>query len=102
MKFYILDGDKTPRLVTSEEWAAEWASTEIADRRVREDTVGDVYVSTVFVGIDHRFFGPGDPLIFETMIFDGPHDGECARSSTWEEAEEMHAEAVARVKGDFQ
>jgi len=99
LKFYILDGDKTPRLATSIEWA-EWMMINAA-RRVREDTVGDVYVSTVFVGIDHSF-GRGEPLLFETMIFDGPHDGECNRCSTWEDAEEMHAAAVARVKGDFQ
>jgi len=37
----------------------------------------------------------GPPLLFETMIFNGPDDGEYQeRCSTWEEAEAMHERAV--------
>ncbi len=28
------------------------------------------WVSTLWIGIDHRFGAPGPPLIFETMVFD--------------------------------
>lgn len=55
---------------------------------------GKVSVSTVFLGIDHSFF-EGPPLVFETMIFGGEHDGWQDRCSTWEEAEAMHARACA-------
>ncbi len=46
-------------------------------------------VSTIFLGLNHNW-GPGSPLIFETMVFGGKHDQEMDRYSTWEEAEEGH------------
>lgn len=63
-----------------------------ADRRVAETRDGGVRVSTVFLGLDHRF-GKGPPLLFETTIFGGEHDQYRDRASSWEEAEVMHAEA---------
>jgi hypothetical protein len=54
-------------------------------------------VSTVFLMLDHNWSGRGDPILFETMIFGGPLDGQQARYSTWAEASEGHdlmAEAV--------
>jgi hypothetical protein len=93
---YVLDG-KTPRKVeSSEEWA-NWF--EIANRHVAQSLFGLVHVSTVFLGIDYNFLG-GPPLIFETMIFNGLHDGYRDRCSTWEEAEAMHERACALVKAE--
>ncbi len=57
-----------------------------------------VQVSTVFLGLDHRFGADGPPVVFETMTFGGPFDQEQDRYSTWEEAEAGHAAAVARAK----
>lgn len=54
----------------------------------------DCAVSTVFIGLDHRFLGEGDPLVFETLIFGGEHDGEMWRCSTWAQAEQQHLEAI--------
>lgn len=54
-------------------------------------------VSTVFLGLDHNFFG-GEPILFETMIFGGPLDGEQWRYRTYDEAERGHAEAVTQAK----
>lgn len=60
-------------------------------RRVAFDHVGDgVEVSTVFLGIDHRRFGTGLPLLFETMIFGGEYDETCRRYSTRAEAQAGH------------
>ena len=78
----------------------EWAKCfRTANRRVAETTVGPLRVSTVFLGIDHSFGGPGDPLLFETMIFGGDPiydwlDAYMDRCSTWEQAEQMHLKAV--------
>lgn len=90
---YILDG-KTPKAATLEEWG-RWF--ERADRRVARDDVGEAEISTVFLGLGHSF-GHGPPLLFETMIFGGPHDGHQSRASTWDEAEKQHAEAVAMAR----
>lgn len=90
---YILDG-KTPVRATSVEAWARWFET--VERHVADLRDGDIRVSTVFLGIDHPFPG-GPPLLFETMVFGGPLDGELERCSTWEEAEQMHHDMVTRV-----
>lgn len=73
---------------------------ESADRRVAATESAGVRVSTVFIGLDHNFFGQGPPLLFETMIFGSDHpdlDAYQRRYSTWEEAEIGHLAAVALV-----
>jgi hypothetical protein len=69
---------------------------ESADRHVGEDEIGGVRISTVFLGIDHSF-DDGPPMLYETMIFGGPHNEETWRYSTWDEAEIGHAEAIKLV-----
>jgi hypothetical protein len=57
-------------------------------------------VSTVWLGLDHSFFG-GPPLIFETMIFEGPFgktDLGMWRYSTIPEAQRGHVHAVRWLK----
>lgn len=78
-----------PDLLT---WA-QWMEAA-AERRVARTEVNDaVTVSTVFLGLDHRF-GLGPPLLFETMIFGGPHAEYTDRYETWAEAEAGHKKAV--------
>lgn len=55
------------------------------------------YVSTVFLGLDHRYVGDGPPLLFETMIFGGKLDGSQWRYSSWDDAETGHKAAVRRA-----
>ena len=95
---YILEGHEAVPCEDLMEWAS-WFET--ADRSVRHDKVGAVRVSTVFLGLDHQF-GDGTPLIFETMVFGGPLDGEMDRCSTWDQAEKQHADILARVKAEAQ
>jgi len=79
----------------------EWINAPFDDRRVALDELDGGDVSTVHLGLDHSYAGDiGPPLIFETMCFDGEHDGECWRYSTLAEARAGHARAVALVKGD--
>lgn len=54
---------------------------------------GEVHVSTIFLAVDHQT-GGGPPVLFETMIFGGPHDGYQERYSTWGEAEAGHQRAI--------
>jgi hypothetical protein len=83
---YILDGKKAIPcdLMT---WARAF---EKQGRHVAFSEKDGVKVSTVFLGLDHRFGDSGPPLIFETMIFGGEHDQYQERYSTWEEAEAGH------------
>jgi hypothetical protein len=75
-----------------------WAMwLEKANRIVGKDMVGEVRVSTVFLGLDHSF-GQGPPMLFETMVFGGPLDSACERCSTWEQAEAQHSAMLKRVQ----
>lgn len=76
---------------------AQWHAT--ADRRVALDEVlPDLIVSTVFLGIDHRVFNDGPPLLFETMVFGDYEDDNEVRYSTWDEAVEGHQKMVERLR----
>lgn len=65
---------------------------------VEQTKIGDVMVSTVWLGSDYSF-GHGPIVIFETMIF-GPDDEyeEMYRYSTEEEALENHRKLVAQFE----
>ncbi len=92
--YYILI-DKKAVPTDMATWAKELERVD--SRKVADDTIGDAWVSNVFLGLDHQF-GEGPPLLFETLVFDGELDGEMDRYATWEEAEKGHAEMVKRVK----
>lgn len=84
--YWMLDGKTPVRALNLIEWGT-WM--EIGDRRVAEDFVGSVRVSTVFLGLNHQF-GDGPPILFETMVFGGVLDDLTCRYSTWDEAEKGH------------
>lgn len=77
--------------------ALMWREQHRDDMRVGGTQVGDMWVSTVFLLLDHAFVD-GAPLLFETMIFGGKLDHECDRCSTWEQAETMHERACERAR----
>lgn len=58
----------------------------------------DIYVSTVFLVIDHNFGDRGPPVLFETMIFGGEHDGTQYRYTNVEDAKKGHKKAVLLAK----
>jgi hypothetical protein len=93
IEYYSRDGSPMSR----DEWAAAMASDFDDTRRVAKDTVGDVEVSTVWLGLNHQY-GDGPPLIFETMVFGGELDGEQWRDATEAEAYETHKHAVGLVR----
>lgn len=77
-----------------------WPFFESEDRIVAQTTVAEgVMVSTVFLGIDHSWdFSIRKPLLFESMIFGGPMDGDQERYATWIGAEAGHKKLVEKVK----
>lgn len=96
VSYYTLHGKTPVRAIDVRAWA-QWF--EAADRTVALEEIGAVAVSTVFLGLDHRFDGGGDPLVFETMIFGGVHDLYQERYATWDEALSGHARAVLLARG---
>ena len=96
---YILDGHAPVHEPDILKWASWFEQAGRDGRRVVKKTrIGNVEISTVFLGLDHRFGRSGPPLLFETMIFGGEADEDCWRYATWEQAEGGHEEAVALVK----
>jgi hypothetical protein len=75
--------------------------------RVGEDRIGEVTVSTVWLGIDHGFCSFTErealgeayqPVIFETMIFGGQYSHWQRRYCTEAQAARGHLEAVTDVR----
>lgn len=91
---YFVLKDKVPVPETDPE---KWVAAFMGNRQVAFHEEGGVQISTVFLGINHRR-GEGPPLLFETLVFGGPRDGEIERYSTWDEAEAGHARMVERVR----
>jgi hypothetical protein len=81
----------------------DWAKWyETSDRRVDFTELGNgVHVSTVFLGLDHNWFGE-HPLLFETMVFVDGNSVDCERCETWHEAEWQHRMMVAKLKAKIE
>lgn len=79
----------------------EWGRffEDFDNRRIARDEIGEILVSTVFLGMDHRFLGEGPPILYETMIFGGGHDEYQERCCTRAQALEMHAKACRIARG---
>lgn len=99
---YLLDEARNPVATSdSEAWGQMLRGP---GRRVAHDSVtgrgGEVVtVSTVFLGLDHRYAGEGPPIVFETLVFGGVMADSMDRYATWAEAEEGHACMLQRVQG---
>lgn len=77
-----------------QKWAS-WFEEYLAARSLeRTELAGDVFVSTVFLGINYNW-GGGPPVLWETMVFGGSHDGEIReRYTSADEARIGHARIV--------
>lgn len=93
---YILEG-KTPIRVDFMTWA-QWSGNDGKEKIVEQTSFpNEVLVSTVFLGLDHRMLGDTGPVLFETMVFGGEHDGFQERYQTWDEAAEGHKRALKMI-----
>lgn len=95
MNYYMLKGHVVVNVGDIESWARAYESQ---DRRVAITQVGELAVSTVFLGTNHEHDPTKPPLLFETMIFGEPYDNWCWRTGTWDEAEVMHERIVADLQ----
>lgn len=83
MPLYVLDENGDPEHT---EDTLRWGSffEDDKNRILKQTHVGDYFVSTVFLGIDHAFMG-GKPILWETMIFDTTED-----KMTWAVGKEIY------------
>jgi len=97
LKNYVLDENGNPvEELDGEKWCKFFFC--INNRSLAYTQLGDTTVSTVFLGMDHRFFGEGPPILWETMIFGGQFNDDCQRYTSKEDALEGHAAMVEKVK----
>ena len=59
--------DKAGLPISIEEWNT--LSMDMEYKVIGSTEIGPWWISTVWIGLDHRFMGDGPPLIFETMVF---------------------------------
>jgi len=87
LAIYVLDDAGNPVPEDDVSAWSQWSAT--TDRHVGDDMINGVRVSTVFLGIDHAFFG-GPPVLWETMIFG---------SEKWEDVCERYTSRGAALAG---
>lgn len=76
-----------------------WASMLDSPARIVGHTaIGEVHVSTVWIGIDHGFGQTERPLIYETMIFRPDDYDETYRYATLADAQLGHSRLVAELE----
>jgi hypothetical protein len=95
VKLYILKDRQVVPVDSIAEWGIFFMKP---DRIVAQWDFDNVRVSTVFLGIEHGWSDEGQPIVFETMVFNGPMDGHQERSATWQEAEQIHERVCAEVR----
>jgi len=91
--------DKIPVPCTIEEWGETHRS---ASRTLGLTKLPDGYrVSTVFLGLDHRWGDEGPPILFETMVFSGEgfDEQDMDRYCTYQEAVDGHWAMVEKHGG---
>lgn len=100
-KFYILVNGKvkTANIFEFGQWFAETSNS------IDRTNIGDVLVSTVFLGIDHSFefienWNENKPILFETMVFGGKMDQYLRRWSSFGEAKRGHYEIVDAIRNN--
>jgi len=96
--WYILDENKNPVKAKDFMEYANWSSD--GNRIVEQTDIGNVKVSTVFLGLDHSFT-KGVVILFETMVFGGEADEYQQRYQTWKEAVKGHKYACRMVLKTF-
>ena len=100
-RYFVLDTDGEPLAVDDIELWAKWFEASGRARLVAQDKderagAPDVLISTVFLATDHSF-GTGDPVLWETLVFGGPLDGEMTRYTSRSAAIAGHQAMCRRV-----
>lgn len=97
---WVLDDDGVPSmepdLLTWAHWF--WA----ANRTIGYDRLRGMWVSTVFLGLDHNFSRSGSPVLFETMVFHRRAGGYMRRYCTRHEALVGHDATLRSLLEDLE
>ena len=95
MSWYILDENNKPVKSTIVD-CSKWLEENPERKAVKQEHIGDIFISTVFLGLDHAW-DSNVPVLWETMIFRGEHDQYMDRYTSYEDALEGHQTALNLV-----
>lgn len=93
-RWYKLDENNKPVLTESIDEYLDWERNN--SRTIARHIIGDVIVSTVFLGLDHSWDGE-IPVLWETMVFNGRHDQWQDRYISYEDALEGHQQTIELI-----
>ena len=97
IRFWILD-ELNHTIETDPFTWGKW-SRRLENRRVAYSEINsEMHVSTVFIGIDHRHYGDGPPILFETMVFENGEGTDTYRYASWDDAKTGHDALVRRLR----
>jgi len=94
--WYKLDENNKPVKANDVHDYLEWSDGNPLAKPVAQEHIDTIFVSTVFLGLDHGWNGE-IPLLWETMIFGGEHDQYQERYTSHEDALEGHEKALKLV-----
>jgi hypothetical protein len=92
MAWYILDKNNKPIRSTIVD-CVEWLKENPERKAVKQEHIGDIFISTVFLGLDHAW-DSDVPVLWETMIFGGENDQYQDRYTSIKDALEGHKKAL--------
>ena len=95
--WYKLDENNKPVQAIDVNDYLKWSGNGGIIKNVAQEHIGDVFVSTVFLGLDHSW-NSEIPILWETMIFGGEHDQYQERYTSHKDALEGHEKALELVK----
>lgn len=100
MQYFILDEAKNPVPCDSDKWGPWMDPSNSTNWRTAKTDLGKLWVSTVFLGLDHGLSGDGAPLLWETMVFEHGSWSELYydRYTTHADALAGHEKAVELVR----
>lgn len=94
--YYILDENDKPVASTIKKYC-EWIEEHPTKKALKQETIDESYISTVFLGLNHAW-NSDVPVLWETMIFEGPFDQYQERYTSVEDALKGHEYAVSLAK----
>lgn len=97
IRHYNQDSNGDPVLCAEEEWGRYPNAKSL--RSLRKTQIGDIMVSTIFLGVDWN--GADPPTLWETMVFGGKLDQYQQRHCDKKSAMAGHQLAVLLVKGSL-
>jgi len=99
IKWYRINDEKDCVVECNAEEYIKWSQQDEGKiRLIAQEDVGKVWISTVFLGLDHNYTQDGPPIVFETMVFARDEEDksinydelEMKRYSTVQEAKDGH------------